>query len=160
MAGIGNLLRKHLTRTNDVKALTYLDHLVAQVTADLQDKIEVSGARVQYGSLPQVQANEWLLQLFQNLIGNAIKFRSERPAVITITAREELAYWSFTVADTGIGMNMEQARQIFEPLKRLHAQHEYLATCQRIVEGYRARIWVESESGKGSAFHFTLAQQQ
>ncbi len=177
VAGIGNLLRKHLTRTNDDKALTYLnhvqdatsrmdgliqglldyamvnrqqasgqrvglDHLLAQVTANLQNKIEESGAQVQYEALPEVEANEWLLlQLFQNLIGNAIKFRSERPAVITITAREEAtqSHWLFTVSDTGIGMNMEQARQIFEPFKRLHAQHEYegsgigLATCQRIV---------------------------
>jgi chemotaxis family two-component system sensor kinase Cph1 len=143
-----------------------LNHLVAQVIANLRNKIEESGARVQYEALPEVEANEWLLlQLFQNLIGNAIKFRSERPAVVTITAREEAAHWLFTVADTGIGMNMEQARQIFEPFKRLHAQHEYegsgigLATCQRIVERYGGRIWVESELGKGSAFHFTLARQ-
>jgi light-regulated signal transduction histidine kinase (bacteriophytochrome) len=108
VAGIGNLLRKHLTRANDDKALTYLDHvqeatsrmdgliqglldyslvnrqessgqcvdlnhLVAQVIANLQNKIEESGARVQYEALPQVEANEWLLlQLFQNLIGNAV----------------------------------------------------------------------------------------
>ncbi len=200
VAGIGNLLRKHLTRTNDDKALTYLnhvqdatsrmdgliqglldyamvnrqqasgqrvglDHLLAQVTANLQNKIEESGAQVQYEALPEVEANEWLLlQLFQNLIGNAIKFRSERPAVITITAREEATHWWFTVSDTGIGMDMEQARQIFEPFKRLHTQHEYegsgigLATCQRIVERYGGRNWVESEPGKGSTFHFTLAK--
>jgi signal transduction histidine kinase len=68
------------------------------------------------------------------------------------------------VSDTGIGMNMEQARQIFEPFKRLHAQHEYegsgigLATCQRIVERYGGRIWVESELGQGATFHFTLVR--
>jgi signal transduction histidine kinase len=202
VAGLGNLLRKHLTKADDIKALAYLDHMqeatsrmdgliqglldyslvnrqqaasqpvdlshvVAQVVANLHSKIGESGARVQYQDLPQVEANEWLLlQLFQNLIGNAIKFRSDRPAVITITAREEGTHWLFTVADTGIGMNMEQARQIFEPFKRLHAQHEYegagigLATCQRIVERYGGRIWVESELGKGSTFLFTLARQK
>ena len=70
------------------------------------------------------------------------------------------------MADTGIGMDMEQARKIFEPFKRLHAQHEYegsgigLATCQRIVERYGGRIWVESQVGKGSTFFFTLARQK
>ncbi len=202
VAGIGNLMRKHLTRAGDDKALTYLDHMqnassrmdgliqglldyslvnrqqaagqlvdlnhvLGQVTANLQNKIDESGARVQCEALPQVEANEWLLlQLFQNLIGNAIKFRSDRPAVITVAAKAEASHWLFSVADTGIGMDMEQARQIFEPFKRLHAQHEYegsgigLATCQRIVERYGGRIWVESEVGKGSTFFFTLARQK
>ena len=201
VAGIGNLLRKHLTKAGDAKALTYLDHMqdgtsrmdgliqglldyslvnrqqaaaqpvdlnhvVEQAVANLRNKIEESGARVQYGALPQVEANEWLLlQLFQNLVGNAIKFRSDRPAMITIAAREEAAHWLVSVADTGIGMDMAQARQIFEPFKRLHAQHEYegsgigLATCQRIVERYGGRIWVESELGSGSTFLFTLPRQ-
>jgi signal transduction histidine kinase len=201
VAGLGNVLHKHLTRAGDVKALTYLDHMqeatsrmegliqglldysmvnrqqatgkpvdldhvVAQVVANLRNKIEESGAQVQYEALPRVEANEWLLlQLFQNLVGNAIKFRSDRPTVITITAREDASQWSFAVADSGIGMNMEQAREIFEPFKRLHAQHEYegsgigLATCQRIVERYGGRIWVESELGRGSTFFFTLARQ-
>jgi signal transduction histidine kinase len=202
VAGLGNMLRKHLTKAGDTKALAYLDHMqdatsrmdgliqglldyslvnrqqasgqlvdlnhvVGQAVANLRTKMEESGARVQYADLPRVEANEWLLlQLFQNLVGNAIKFRSNRSAVITITARKEAADWLFAVADTGIGMNMEQARQIFEPFKRLHAQHEYegsgigLATCQRIVERYGGRIWVESELGKGSTFFFTLAGQK
>jgi light-regulated signal transduction histidine kinase (bacteriophytochrome) len=202
VAGLGNLMRKHLTRAGDDKALTYLDHMqnassrmdgliqglldyslvnrqqaagqfvdlnhvLGQVTANLQNKIDESGARVQYQALPQVEANEWLLlQLFQNLIGNAIKFRSDRPVVITVAVRAEASHWLFSVADTGIGMDMEQARQIFEPFKRLHAQHEYegsgigLATCQRIVERYGGRIWVESQVDKGSTFFFTLARQK
>ena len=102
-------------------------------------------------------------QLFQNLIGNAIKYRSEdRAPEVHIGAERQDGYWVFTVRDNGIGIQPEFKEQIFGLFSRLHNADRYagtgigLAICQRIVERYHGRIWVESEPGRGSDFHFTL----
>jgi signal transduction histidine kinase len=102
-------------------------------------------------------------QLFQNLIGNAVKYRSEdRKPVVLIGAERLNGSWVFTVHDNGIGIQPEFKEQIFGLFSRLHNADRYdgtgigLAICQRIVERYHARIWVESEPGRGSQFHFTL----
>jgi light-regulated signal transduction histidine kinase (bacteriophytochrome) len=101
--------------------------------------------------------------LFQNLIGNAIKYRSrERTLVIHVTAQYQNGSWLFAVSDNGIGIDPEYQEKIFGLFKRLHTSDEYsgtgigLAICQRIVDGYHGRIWVESEPGRGSTFKFTL----
>jgi light-regulated signal transduction histidine kinase (bacteriophytochrome) len=102
------------------------------------------------------------LQLFQNVIGNAIKYRTETRPVIQVTSEREGAEWKICVTDNGIGIAPEYRDQIFGLFKRLHSREEYegtgigLAICQKIVQHYGGRIWVESEEGKGSTFCFTL----
>jgi signal transduction histidine kinase len=101
------------------------------------------------------------VQLFQNLIGNAIKYRGLEPPKIHVSAKPRHSGWTFCVEDNGIGIDPEYAQQIFGVFKRLHG-HLYpgtgigLAICQRIVERYGGRIWVESTLGQGSLFCFTL----
>ena len=104
---------------------------------------------------------ERLRQVFQNLIGNAVKFSEERPEV-RISAAQQDGAWCFSIADNGIGMDPAEARDIFEPFHRLHGDGHYagtgigLAVCERIVEHHGGRIWAESVPGRGSTFKFTL----
>jgi light-regulated signal transduction histidine kinase (bacteriophytochrome) len=103
-----------------------------------------------------------LQQIFRNLVGNAIKYRSERQPEVHISAKEENGEWVFSVTDNGIGIQPQYKELIFGIFKRLHSIDRYpgtgigLALCRRIVEGYRGRIWVESEPGKGSTFSFAI----
>ncbi len=136
--------------------------VLEKVMFNLQAAIEQNGASVQWGKLPTLPAHEVrLVQLFQNLIGNAIKYRGLEPPKIKVTATREKSGWTFCVQDNGIGIDPEYAQQIFGVFKRLHG-HNYpgtgigLAICQRIVERYGGRIWVESTLGEGSCFYFTL----
>jgi len=109
-----------------------------------------------------VRAHETrFVQLFQNLIGNAIKYRGSNPPKVHITAERQDANWLFSVRDNGIGIQPEYAQQIFGVFKRLHGNAYQgtgigLAICQRIVERYGGRIWVESTPGNGSVFYFTI----
>ena len=118
---------------------------------------------MEYGSLPAVSIHRvHLQQIFQNLIGNAVKYRSEEAPVIQIAAEKREREWLFSVRDNGIGIAVEYQAQIFGLFKRLHSGDGYegtgigLAICKRAVERYGGRIWVESELGKGSTFYFTL----
>jgi PAS domain S-box-containing protein len=137
---------------------------VAEVIANLRGAITESGAAVTFDRLPAVSVHSThMRQLFQNLIGNAIKYRSDdRAPVVHIGAERQDGYWLFTVRDNGIGIQPEFWEQIFGLFTRLHNTDRYsgtgigLAICQRIVERYSGRIWVESEVGCGSAFRFTL----
>ncbi len=130
---------------------------------NLQATIEQSGAMVTHDPLPQMLVNRvHIMQLFQNLIGNAIKYRgSDLPRIHTKAVRTEDA-WLFSVADNGIGIDRKYHEDIFGMFKRLQRDEKDgtgigLTICQRIVEHYRGKIWVESELGKGSTFFFTLA---
>jgi light-regulated signal transduction histidine kinase (bacteriophytochrome) len=136
--------------------------VVAKALSNLCAAAEESKATIVYQGLPTVKVHEvHLLQLFQNLIGNAIKYRSEEPPRIEVSAEREGSSWSICVKDNGIGIPPEYQEQIFRMFKRLHNAEEYegtgmgLAICQRIVERYGGHIWVESEKGKGSKFCFT-----
>ncbi|MGH9640233.1 MAG: sensor histidine kinase, partial [Bryobacteraceae bacterium] len=131
--------------------------------ANLSGMIKDSSAEIRAEPLPRVRVEEiHMLQLFQNLIGNAIKYRSERPPMIRISCKREGAWRQICVQDNGIGIAPEYREQVFGIFKRLHNRSEYpgtgigLAICQKIVDRYGGRIWVESEPGEGSAFCFTL----
>lgn len=125
--------------------------------------IEQSGARVIHDPLPTVLGDSsQLARLFQNLVGNAIKFRGEEPLEIHIGASQSEEGWLISVRDNGIGIDMQFADRVFEVFQRLHARGQYegtgigLAICRRIVEQHGGRIWLESKAGKGTTFLFTL----
>ena len=142
---------------------TDCNSVVAQVIKNLQAAIQESGAVVSHDHLPTVVADgSELLQVFQNLIGNAIKFRGPETPLIRVRAEKKPDEWQFTVSDNGIGISPENAEVIFVIFRRLHTRAEYagngigLAVCQKIIEHHGGRIWVESEPGRGSTFKFTL----
>ncbi|HSI05999.1 MAG: PAS domain S-box protein [Myxococcota bacterium] len=133
------------------------------VLDSLQSLIRESGARITSSELPAVLADEvQLAQLFQNLIGNAIKFRAEAAPHVTINAVQQDRVYLFSVADNGIGMEMQYAERIFQMFQRLHEPGKYpgsgigLSIAKRIVERHGGRIWVESKPGVGTTFFFTL----
>ncbi len=103
-----------------------------------------------------------LVQLFQNLISNAVKYRSNKPPEIDIKAEAKNGDWVFSVHDNGIGIDPKQADRIFTIFQRLHTPEEYpgtgmgLAICKKIVTRHNGRIWIESELNKGSTFFFTM----
>jgi light-regulated signal transduction histidine kinase (bacteriophytochrome) len=126
--------------------------------------IRESQAEIIIGEMPVVPIHaSHLSQVFQNLIGNAIKYRQEdvRPR-IEIHGKRSGRNWIFTIEDNGIGVPAAYKETIFGIFKRLHTNSKYagtgmgLAICQRIVERYRGRIWIESELGRGSTFFFTI----
>jgi len=132
---------------------------------NLRGAIEESGAVVTYDPLPIVMADETqLIQLFQNLVGNAIKYqRPGVPRVHISAAREGGEKWMFSVQDNGMGIDSQYFVRIFGMFQRLHKREEYagtgigLAICKKIVERHGGAISVESQIGLGSTFHFTLA---
>lgn len=131
--------------------------------ANLQLAIRENQASVTRGDLPRIAGDCFqLLQLFQNLIGNAIKYCSHRMPVVQVGALRQGDNWVFSVQDNGIGIAEEHYPRIFQIFQRLHAQKEYsgtgigLAICQRIVDRHGGRLWVESEPGRGSTFYFSF----
>lgn len=131
--------------------------------ANLSLSVEESGARITHEPLPIVNGDVvQLTQLFQNLIGNAIKFRGSRPPEIHLGTNLRGEEWEFTVADNGIGIAPEDFQRIFIVFQRLHSREKYagtgigLAVCKKIVERHGGRIWVESKPGQGTTFHFTM----
>jgi PAS domain S-box-containing protein len=129
---------------------------------NLRNSVESSAAVIRAEGMPTVTGDRILLvQLFQNLIGNAIKYRNGRPPAICITARLEGLEWVFSVKDNGIGIAPQYHERVFGVFKRLHG-NEFpgtgigLAICRKIVEKHNGRIWVESEEGQGADFRFTL----
>lgn len=130
---------------------------------NLSQAIKEAGAEVTVGKLPIVWADATQLEaLFQNLVGNAVKFRGERRPRVSITAQRLEQGWQFAVRDNGIGIKPEFQERVFEIFKRIESQERYsgtgigLAICKRIVERYGGKIWVESQFGQGSTFFFTL----
>ena len=140
-----------------------MDAVLAAAMENLQRAIQDSNAVITHDALPSVLGNEaHFVQLLQNLIGNAIKYRrDERPAVHISAKRKSDAQWEFSVADNGQGISSEYHLQVFQIFKRLHGQNYPgagigLATCKKIVDLYGGSIRVESEPGRGSTFFFTL----
>jgi len=137
--------------------------VVHKVLKDLQLSIAENQATITVDSLPTVLADTTqITNLFQNLIGNAIKYRSEAPPQVDISAEKQSSKWVFRVRDNGIGIEPQYAEQIFGIFQRLHASDEYpgtglgLAICQRIVERHGGHIWVESQLEKGAIFCFEI----
>jgi light-regulated signal transduction histidine kinase (bacteriophytochrome) len=144
-------------------AMIACDSVLRDALANLKPAIEESGAAITYEPLPIVRGDEvQLIQLFQNLIGNAVKFHGQEPLQVHISAKLQDGDWVFAVRDNGIGIAPEQQERIFLIFQRLHHRSEYpgtgigLALCHRIVERHGGRIWVESEVGKGATFYFTI----
>jgi signal transduction histidine kinase len=139
-----------------------LDAVVAHAMANLERAITESRARIDVGPMPTVTGDSTqLVQLFQNLMGNAIKFHAEADPVIRLRAGRHEGDWQFSVEDNGIGIDSSQFEHIFQVFQRLHGK-EYpgtgvgLAVCKKIVERHRGRIWLESQPGRGTTFFFTL----
>src|SRR4051794_10443429 len=137
--------------------------VVTQALQALAGPIESARADVTVGDMPVVMADRPnLARVFQNLVGNAVKFTSGRHPQVTIEAERDGRFWRFSVTDNGIGMDEEHAERIFQPFQRLHGEDEFsgtglgLAVCERIVAQHGGRIWVRSRLGEGSTFHFTL----
>jgi light-regulated signal transduction histidine kinase (bacteriophytochrome) len=133
---------------------------------NLRAALEESGGAVTWDPLPTADADEMqLAQLFQNLMGNALKFRGQRVPRIHVSALEEGGEWQLTVADNGIGIEPQYFERIFMLFQRLHTVGEYpgtgigLAICKKVVERHGGRIWVSSTPGEGSQFHFTLPRK-
>lgn len=144
--------------------LTEVETALNQALGNLRGRIAETGAAITFDSLPTIVADPTqLMQLFQNLIGNAIKFKKkdEAPRIHVGVQRQEEA-WLFSVQDNGIGFDQQFADRIFVIFQRLHTRDEYpgsgmgLAICKKIVECHRGRIWVESTLGQGATFHFTI----
>ncbi|MDC0832883.1 PAS domain S-box protein [Geitlerinema sp. CS-897] len=144
-------------------ALTDFHAVLDLALSNLHAAIADSQAIVERDNLPEVWADEsQMVQLFQNLIGNAIKFHGDRPPQIRITVRLLSDSWQFCVCDNGIGIDPKFADRVFEVFQRLHTRRQYpgtgigLAICKKIVERHGGKMWVESSLGEGSAFYFTL----
>lgn len=150
---------QHLTSPVDA------NELVRKTLATFAAQVEETAATFECGRLPRLRVHEvHLTQLFQNLISNALKYRSEEPPRIRIAAESEdrNGMWKISITDNGIGIDPEYQEQIFGLFQRLHGSGEYagsgigLAICQKIVQRYGGRIWVESEPGHGAKFIFNL----
>ena len=143
--------------------LTEVEIALAKAMSNLRKRISETKAVITHDPLPTVMADSTqLMQLFQNLIGNAIKFRSENTPEIQIGASRIEDAWLFSVRDNGIGIEPQFSDRIFTIFQRLHTRDEYpgtgmgLAICKKIVECHRGRIWVESQLGEGATFYFTI----
>ncbi len=137
--------------------------LVDAARRNLAERIEETGAEIQVGELPVVRGEAALLTaVFQNLIGNALKFRGLERPVVRVGAQRDGGQWRFTVADNGIGVQPEYAERIFVLFQRLHTKEAYagtgigLALCRKIVEHHGGRIWLDTAVTAGTTFHFTL----
>ncbi|MEZ5930979.1 MAG: ATP-binding protein [Alphaproteobacteria bacterium] len=164
----GMLAYARLGREGEARLQVGLRSAVDDAIANLADQIGETGAITQIEDLPDViGVKSQLMQLFQNLISNALKFRHpERQLMISIACpRADANTVEITVRDNGIGVPREDQARIFEMLERLHSQDRYegsgigLATCRRIVENHGGRIWCRSEGDNGSSFNFTLERE-
>jgi PAS domain S-box-containing protein len=150
------------TRGNEFAPVS-AENLLEEAEANLQFAIKESAARITHDTLPVICCDSiQLAMVFQNLLGNAIKFHGLEMPCVHVSARQQGSEWVFSVCDNGIGIDPQFAERIFIIFQRLHAHSAYpgtgigLAICKRIVQRHGGRIWVESEPGKGATFYFTL----
>lgn len=162
LAGLRSYIQASTTEREPVQEVN-AEGALRRTLEGLTAAIESSGASITHGPLPRVRMHEFQLeQLFQNLIGNAIRYRSEEPPQIHVAAEKCRNEWRFSVRDNGIGIDPRYKDQIFGIFKRLHSSAHRsgtgmgLAICKRIVERSGGRIWVESDHLQGSTFSFTI----
>ncbi|MBE9070159.1 GHKL domain-containing protein [Leptolyngbya cf. ectocarpi LEGE 11479] len=157
-----------LSRINNKKlsnsSPTALDHALDIALENLNLICLETQATIHHSTLPTLYVDKnHIVQLLQNLIGNAIKFRGSEPPQINIMAKPQPDKWLFSIEDNGMGIPQDQQQRIFKLFQRLHNQQEQkgygigLAICKKIVEHYQGEIWLESSLGNGSIFYFTLA---
>ena len=139
-----------------------LSAVVQWALLNVEASARESGAQITYAELPEVVVDEsQMVQVFQNLLSNALKFRREEPPRISVSSEAEPGAYTISVRDNGVGIESQYRDQIFTPFKRLHGREVPgtglgLALCKRIIEGHGGRIWVESDGRTGSTFKFTL----
>ncbi len=163
---INDLLTYSRINTNDNKFMNIkLEKALDEALFNLEIKIEETQAIITREPLPQIYADySQLVRVFQNLIGNAIKYRSQETPKIHISTTKKDQNWQFSVKDNGIGIQPKYSEQVFQIFKRLHTQDEYegtgigLAITKKIIELHQGQIWYDSQPGNGSTFHFTIPQ--
>jgi light-regulated signal transduction histidine kinase (bacteriophytochrome) len=141
--------------------------LVGKVLVNLKVSIEESRVTINYNALPRIIADEvQMIQLFQNLLSNSIKFRSENPMVINIKCKEENEEYVFSIKDNGIGISSEDFSNIFEVFRKLHSEAEYpgtgvgLAICRKVIDNHAGKIWVNAKVGRGTTFYFSIPKNR
>ena len=154
------------TEKKEIQAIEVAS-VIKEVMQNLNQAINESKATIIYGELPSVAVERLqLIQLFQNLISNAIKYADDRSPYIVISAEKSVDEWLFSIRDNGIGIDNKYAERIFDMFARLHGRVKYagtgmgLAICKKIVTAHGGRIWMESELGEGSIFFFTLPAEK
>lgn len=157
------LIYSMVTKKNRVLERVDMNSVINKTCINLKTSIDENNARIVYNHLPTIMADENLMvQLFQNLIGNSIKYKGDGVPEIHITSLKKDSKWLFCVKDNGIGISKEYLEKIFVVFQRLHTAQEYegtgigLAIAQKIVHQHGGNIWVKSELGKGSNFCFTI----
>lgn len=168
-ARMGSLIQEllayaRLTTENERPSSIALDEDLEAALTHLDQAITESGASITHDPLPTLAVDRGqMVRLFQNLIGNAVKYRkANQPSKVHISAEQKGAEWVISIRDNGIGFDPKFASTIFMPFKRLHTAEEYpgtgvgLAICRRIVQAQGGRIWAESAPGEGTTFFFTL----
>ncbi|HWY20761.1 MAG TPA: PAS domain S-box protein [Candidatus Acidoferrum sp.] len=152
-------------RSRPFTQIPFLD-IVKDALTLLESSVRDSGGQVTWGLLPDIMGDRsQLVQLIQNLVGNGLTYHGDKPPHIHISAERSGKEWIFSVRDNGIGIAPKYYEQIFEIFKRLHDQKDYpgtgigLAVCRRVVNRHGGKIWVMSEQGQGSTFHFTIPER-
>lgn len=143
--------------------LTDCNLIIHNILVDLKLAIDENSANITWDTLPTIIVDSVkITQLFENLIGNALKYHGQEPPEIHISAIYQENQWLFSIRDNGIGIENQYSEQIFVIFQRLHNAQEYsgtgigLALCKKIVERHKGRIWIDSELGKGTTFYFTI----
>ena len=157
------LTHSQISSKNSIDQITDCNTVLLAVLDSMQRPVDEAGATFDTDYLPEVPVEKsQMIQLFQNLISNSIKFRGDRPLTITIRAKLSMDQWIFSFKDNGIGIEPEYAANIFDMFSRIHSKEVYpgtgmgLAICKRIITSHGGSIWVESESGAGCSIFFTL----
>lgn len=160
---IQDLLEYSRVANKDEFAPVDCSEVLNEALGNLRAAIADSGAEVATEPLPTVTGDRrQLVQLFQNLIGNAVKFRNHVAPKVRVAARREGGEWIFSIRDNGIGFEPQFADRIFIIFQRLHSKERYtgtgigLAICKKIVERHNGRIWAEAEPGQGATFYFAI----